>query len=124
MISTAGHKVAPVEVEQVLSRHPAVREVAVVPAPCPIRHEMVVAYVVTHGRFSGTDELKNELTDFVKSALSSYKAPRRIEFVEALPRDAVGKVQTKIVMQWAAAGQTTATRNRPLHAPRSREASS
>ena len=123
MISTAGHKVAPVEVEQVLSRHPAVREVAVVPAPCPIRHEIVVAYVVTHGRFSGNDELKDELAAFVKSSLSSYKAPRRIEFIEALPRDAVGKVQTKVIMQWAQ-DQSVATRNPPPRAPRSREASS
>jgi len=103
MISTAGNKVAPVEVEHVLSRHSAVHEVAVVPAPCPTRHQIVVAYVVLHERFSGSDELKKELQAFVKSELSSYKAPRRIEFVEALPRDAVGKVQTKIIMQWAAA---------------------
>jgi 2-aminobenzoate-CoA ligase len=103
MISTAGHKVAPVEVEQVLSRHPAVLEVAVVPAPCPTRHEIVVAYVVLGERSVANDGLKDELQAFMKSELSSYKVPRRIEFIEALPRDAVGKVQTKIIMQWAAA---------------------
>lgn len=46
LISTAGFKVAPAEVEQVLSRHPAVLEVSVVPAPCPIRQELVAAFVV------------------------------------------------------------------------------
>lgn len=102
MISTAGHKVAPVEVEQVLSRHAAVQEVAVVPAPSPMRHEIVVAYVVLREHISGNDELKKDLQAFVKSELSAYKAPRRIEFVVKLPRDAVGKVQTKIIMQWAA----------------------
>jgi 2-aminobenzoate-CoA ligase len=101
MISTAGYKVAPVEVEQVLSRHAAVREVSVVPAPCPLRHEMVVAYLVLNDGFVGDDALRKELQTLVKSELASYKAPRRIEFIDALPRDAVGKVQTKIVKQWA-----------------------
>jgi 2-aminobenzoate-CoA ligase len=101
MISTAGYKVAPVEVEEVLSRHPAVREVAVVPGPCPIRQEMVVAYVALHGNGTGDDNLKRELQGLAKSELPSYKSPRRIEFVDELPRDAVGKVQTKIVKDWA-----------------------
>jgi 2-aminobenzoate-CoA ligase len=103
MISTAGYKVAPVEVEQVLSRHAAVREVCVVPAPCPTRHEIVVAYVVLLDGYVGDNAIRNELLTIVKSELASYKAPRRIEFIDALPRDAVGKVQTKIVKQWASA---------------------
>ena len=103
MISTAGYKVAPVEVEQVLSRHAAVREVSVVPAPCPLRQEMVVAYVVLHDGFPGDDRMKKELRALVKSELAAYKAPQRIEFIAALPRDAVGKVQTKIIKQWASA---------------------
>jgi 2-aminobenzoate-CoA ligase len=109
MISTAGYKVAPVEVEQVLSRHAAVREVCVVPAPCPTRHEIVVAYVVLLDGYVGDNAIRNELLTIVKSELASYKAPRRIEFIDALPRDAVGKVQTKIVKQWASAtpGETS-----------------
>jgi 2-aminobenzoate-CoA ligase len=101
MISTAGYKVAPVEVEQVLSRHDAVREVCVVPAPSPTRHEIVAAYVVLHDGYVGDQALIKELQAMAKSELASYKAPRRIEFIAALPRDAVGKVQTKIVKQWA-----------------------
>lgn len=101
MISTAGYKVAPVEVEQVLSRHPAVREVSVVPAPCPIRQQIVVAYVALHDDAEAGDALKQELVELAKSELASYKVPRRISFVAALPRDAVGKVQTKAVKQWA-----------------------
>ncbi len=103
MISTAGYKVAPVEVEQVLSRHAAVREVSVVPAPCPLRQEMVAAYVVLHNGFPGDDRMRKELRALVKSELAAYKAPQRIEFIAALPRDAVGKVQTKIIKQWASA---------------------
>jgi 2-aminobenzoate-CoA ligase len=101
MISTAGYKVAPVEVEQVLSRHAGVREVCVVPAPSPTRGEIVVAYVVLHEGYVGDQAMIKELQAMAKVELASYKAPRRIEFIGALPRDAVGKVQTKIVKQWA-----------------------
>jgi acyl-coenzyme A synthetase/AMP-(fatty) acid ligase/2-polyprenyl-6-methoxyphenol hydroxylase-like FAD-dependent oxidoreductase len=101
MISTSGFKVAPVEVENVISRHLAVAEVAVVPADCPIGQQMVVAFVTLHRGHIGSDHLKAEIVAMVKKDLSSYKAPRRIEFVEALPRDAVGKVSTKILKEWA-----------------------
>lgn len=101
MISTAGFKVAPVEVEQVLSRHAAVREVSVVPAPCPIRQEIVVAYIALHSAAQASEALQRELQDLVRKDLATYKVPRHIEFVDALPRDSVGKVQTKIVKQWA-----------------------
>jgi acyl-coenzyme A synthetase/AMP-(fatty) acid ligase len=57
---------------------------------------------VLHQGAAGGDQLKKELQSLVRSALSSYKMPRRIEFVDALPRDAVGKVQTRIVKDWAA----------------------
>jgi 2-aminobenzoate-CoA ligase len=106
MISTGGYKVAPVEVEQILSRHAAVREVAVVPAPCPIRNEMVVAFIALHHGVDGTDQLKTDLQMLVEAELASYKVPRRIEFVDALPRDLAGKVQAKIVKQWAGTQQT------------------
>jgi 2-aminobenzoate-CoA ligase len=81
MISSAGYKIAPVEVEQVLSRHPAVREVAVVPGLCLIRQEIVVAYIALNSTAILSDELKRELTDLVKAELSSYKTQRRIEFI-------------------------------------------
>ncbi len=101
MISTGGYKVAPAEVENALSAHGAVQEVAVVPGPCPTNFQMVVAYVVLRAGIAPSASLVGELREFVKGRLSSYKAPRRIEFVVGLPRDAVGKVQSKIVKQWA-----------------------
>lgn len=101
MISTGGYKVAPAEVEEALTRHADVREVAVVPGPCPINREMVVAYVVLRPGVVGSAEMSRTLREFVKQSLVSYKAPKRIEYVESLPRDMVGKVQTKLVKQWA-----------------------
>ena len=95
LISTAGYKVAPVEVERVLAGHAAVREVAVLGIPDPVRQEVVAAFVALHPGYEPGDALRKELQDLVKSQLSPYKYPRRVEFVEALPRDDVGKVQPR-----------------------------
>lgn len=97
MISTAGFKVAPIEVEQALSTHPGVKEVAVIPAPCPIRYEQVCAFIVLNPGFTASDSLKKELCELVAKELSSYKVPRMIRFIDALPRDGVGKVQGALV---------------------------
>jgi 2-aminobenzoate-CoA ligase len=101
LISTAGHKVAPVEVEEVLSKHPAVREVGVVGAPDPIRQEVVMAFVALREGVDATSELRRELQDYVKANLSPFKYPRRVEFVPSLPRDHVGKLQPAVLREWA-----------------------
>ncbi len=101
LVSTAGYKVAPVEVEQVLASHPAVREVSVIGAPDPIRQQVVMAFIALTSGVTGDDALRRELQQLVRDRLSPYKYPRRLEFVEALPRDHVGKVTQKILMDWA-----------------------
>ena len=93
IISTAGYKVAPAEVENVLRRHPAVSEVAVLGAPDPIRRQVVSAFVVLKPGVAESDALRRELQDLVRQRLSPYKYPRRLEFINALPRDAVGKIR-------------------------------
>ncbi len=95
MISTAGYKVAPVEVEQVLATHPAVRECAVVGTPDPTRQEIVTAFVALQPGTLPSEELKKQLQDHCKANLAPYKYPRRVEFIDALPRDPVGKVQPR-----------------------------
>jgi acyl-CoA synthetase (AMP-forming)/AMP-acid ligase II len=90
IISTAGYKIAPAEVENVLRRHPAVREVAVLGAPDPIR-QVVSAFVVLKPGVAASDDLRRELQVLVRQRLSPYKYPRRLESINALPRDAVGK---------------------------------
>jgi 2-aminobenzoate-CoA ligase len=97
LISSAGYKIAPVEVETVLARHPAVREVGVIGTPDPIRQEIVSAFVVVADGHEGDSVLVKELQELVKAELSPYKYPRRIEFIDALPRDDVGKVQPRIL---------------------------
>jgi 2-aminobenzoate-CoA ligase len=106
LISTAGHKVAPSEVENTLARHPAVAEVVVVGLPDAIRQEVVAAFVVIESGIEASDELKRELQTLVKTELSPYKYPRILEFLPALPRDHVGKVQPKIVREQALNNRT------------------
>jgi 2-aminobenzoate-CoA ligase len=101
LISSAGYKIAPSEVENALSAHPDVVEVGVVGAPDAIRQEVVMAFVVLAENASADDLKLRELQDFAKGAISPYKYPRLIRFVEALPRDAVGKVQSKVLKDWA-----------------------
>lgn len=95
MIVTGGRQVAPIEVERALSSHPAVAEVCVVPAPDPLRGQVVTAVVVVNGTATAGPELAAELQRYVKDAIASYKYPRRIEFVDRLPKDAVGKIQRR-----------------------------
>lgn len=99
MISTAGNKVAPVEVETVLGSHAAVREAVVFGLPDPIRHEIVAAFVVLHDGVERTDALRRELQDLVKIKLAPYKYPRRLDFIDAVPRDTVGKVQPRVLKE-------------------------
>jgi 2-aminobenzoate-CoA ligase len=99
MISTAGHKIAPVEVETVLSGHPAVREAVVFGLPDATRRETVAAFVVLNQGFEESGGLRRELQDYVKSRLAPYKYPRRLDFIDTIPRDSVGKVQPRILKE-------------------------
>ncbi len=88
LIITGGHNVYPAEVEAVLARHPGVEEVAVVGLPSAEWGETVVAFVV------GTPDLA-ELRDLAEAELAPFKCPRELRLVDALPRNALGKVVRK-----------------------------
>jgi malonyl-CoA/methylmalonyl-CoA synthetase len=85
LIITGGHNVYPAEVEAVLSRHPGVREVAIVGVASAEWGETVEAFVV------GDPDL-DSLNDLAVRELASFKRPRQVHIVEALPRNALGKV--------------------------------
>ncbi|MGC9040624.1 MAG: acyl-CoA synthetase [Roseiflexus sp.] len=97
LIISGGYNIYPREVEEVLLAHPAVSEAAVVGLPDAEFGEQVVAVVVP--ATSATDSLEQELIDWCRARLASYKKPRRIVFVASLPRNALGKVQKHVVQQ-------------------------
>jgi 2-aminobenzoate-CoA ligase len=101
MIITAGYNIAGPEVEDVLLTHPAVAECGVVGAPDAERGQVVMAFVVLRAPKQPSDELAVELQQWVKQNLAPYKYPRRVRFVDALPRTENAKLQRFVLRQWA-----------------------
>ena len=97
MISSAGYRIGPAEVEECLVRHPAVAEVAAVPAPDPLRGQVVKALVVLADGCEGSDELTAELQQQVKTQLAAYKYPRLVEYAAGLPKTSTGKINRKLL---------------------------
>jgi 2-aminobenzoate-CoA ligase len=93
MIVSSGYNIAGPEVEEALLRHPAVAEAAVIGAPDEERGMVVKAVVVLRPGVDLGLEPARTLQDFVKSQIAPYKYPRAIEFADALPRTATGKLQ-------------------------------
>jgi acyl-CoA synthetase (AMP-forming)/AMP-acid ligase II len=89
MIVSGGENVFPAEVEDLLAGHPAVREVAVVGVEDEAWGQRLKAVIVQQ---EGESVDEDELKDYVKRNLAAYKVPREIVFVDALPRNATGKV--------------------------------
>ncbi|MBI4562322.1 MAG: long-chain fatty acid--CoA ligase, partial [Candidatus Rokubacteria bacterium] len=92
MINVAGFKVFPREVEEILFRHPAVREAAVVGKPDPVRGEAVKAFVVLK---EGTRANAEDLQAFCGEKMASYKVPESVEFISAIPKSPTGKILKK-----------------------------
>jgi 2-aminobenzoate-CoA ligase len=93
MIVSSGYNIGAPEVENALLSHPAVAECAVIGVPCPERGQKVKAFVVLADFAEPSDELTGKLQDFVKERIAPYKYPREIEFVDALPKTATGKLR-------------------------------
>ncbi|MDX2008325.1 MAG: AMP-binding protein [Meiothermus sp.] len=99
MIISSGYNIAGPEVEDALMLHPAVAECAVVGLPDPERGQLVSAFVVLRPGFAPGEALTKELQDFVKGAIAPYKYPRRVEFLQTLPRTQTGKLQRFVLRQ-------------------------
>jgi len=93
MIVSSGYNIGAPEVENALLSHPAVAECAVIGVPCPERGQKVKAFVVPAADVSASDELIAELQAHAKAKIAPYKYPREIEFVDALPKTATGKLR-------------------------------
>jgi fatty-acyl-CoA synthase len=92
MIISGGVNIYPQEVENVLALHPAISDVAVIGVPDLEMGEQVKAVVVPSRGTAPSPELAQAIIDFVKSRVASFKAPRTVDFVDALPRTPTGKL--------------------------------
>src|SRR6476619_3375430 len=93
VIISAGYRIGPFEVESACIEHPAVREAAVVAAPDELRGNVVKAFIVLTEGQEPSDELATEIQVFVRERLSAYAYPRRVEFVDDLPKTLTGKIR-------------------------------
>jgi acetyl-CoA synthetase len=95
VITSAGYRIGPSEIEDCLMKHPSVAMVAVVGSPDEIRTEIVKAFIVLNPGLEPGPEIGAQIKDFVKVRLAAHEYPREIEFVNELPMTATGKIMRK-----------------------------
>ena len=93
VIISAGYRIGPAEVEAALCSHPSVEEAAAVAAPDDERGSIVRAVVVLRDGFEPSERLATSLQTHVKTETAPYKYPRRVDFVDALPKTTSGKIK-------------------------------
>jgi fatty-acyl-CoA synthase len=96
MINASGFKVWPAEVESMMYQHPAVQECCIIAASDPYRGETVKAVIV---RKPGTDASEQDIIKWAHEKMAAYKTPRIVEFVDALPKSATGKVMWRFLQE-------------------------
>jgi acetyl-CoA synthetase len=95
VITSAGYRIGPAEIEDCLMKHPAVAMVAVVGSPDKVRTEVVKAFIVTKPGVEPSLEIEEDIKNYVKVRLAAHEYPREIEFVKELPMTATGKIMRK-----------------------------
>lgn len=100
VIMTSGERVGPFEVESKLLEHPAIVEAGVIGKPDPVRGEIIKAFVALHEGYEPSEELENDIKQFVKKELAAHAAPREIEFKDKLPKTRSGKIMRRVLKAW------------------------
>jgi acetyl-CoA synthetase len=99
VITSAGYRIGPGEIEDCLIAHPAVALAAVVGKPDPMRTEIVKAFIVLKHKAAASDALASEIQAFVKTRLSAHEYPREIAFIDELPMTTTGKVIRRLLRE-------------------------
>jgi len=97
VITSAGYRIGPAEIEECLMKHPAVAMAAAVGVPDDLRTEIVKAFIVPAAGVAGTPELARQIQDHVRSRLAAHEYPRQVEFVAELPLTATGKIMRRLL---------------------------
>lgn len=97
LIKSSGFRIGPAEIEECLIAHPAVAEAAAVGKPDPDRGSIVKAFVKLSDGTDGSDALKAELVDHVRTKLAAYKAPREVEFVDSFVMTSSAKINRRVL---------------------------
>jgi acetyl-CoA synthetase len=95
LITSAGYRIGPAEIEDCLLKHPAVAMAAVIGSPDEVRGEIVKAFIVLKAEVKPAPGLREEIQNFVKTRLAAHEYPREIEFVSELPMTTTGKIMRR-----------------------------
>jgi acetyl-CoA synthetase len=93
VISSAGHRIGPGEIEDCLIKHEAVAQAAVIGSPDDLRGEIVKAFIILAEGHTPSESLARNIQQSVKQRLAAHEYPREIEFVESLPMTTTGKIR-------------------------------
>ncbi len=97
VITSAGYRIGPGEIEDTLLKHPAVSLAAAVGKPDELRTEIVKAFVVLKSGIEPSAELAGDIRDFVRTRMSAHSYPREVEFIDELPMTTTGKVIRRLL---------------------------
>ena len=100
VINTSGERVGPFEIESKLLEHPAVAEAGVIGKPDPERGEIIKAFISLNEGYEESDDLLEEIRQFIKTGLSAHTAPREIEVRDAIPKTRSGKIMRRLLKSW------------------------
>jgi acetyl-CoA synthetase len=109
VITSAGYRIGPAEIEDCLMKHPAVALVAVVGSPDELRTEIVKAFVVPRADVTPGADVAEDIKTFVKTRLAAHEYPREVEFVKELPMTATGKIIRRELKKMERERKTKAT---------------
>lgn len=93
VISSAGYRIGPGEIEDCLLKHPAVAQAAVIGSPDELRGEIIKAFIVPAPDAELSEDLKRNIQESIRNRLAAYEYPREIEFIDELPMTTTGKVR-------------------------------
>jgi len=95
VITSAGYRIGPGEIEDCLCNHPAIALAAAIGVPDPVRTEAIKVFIKLAPGHNGGPDMEDEIKAFVKTRLSPHEYPRMVEFVDTLPMTATGKIKRK-----------------------------
>jgi acetyl-CoA synthetase len=101
VITSAGFRIGPGEIEDCLIRHPAVALAAAVGKPDQLRTEIVKAFVVLKKGYAASEALASDIQGFVKTRLSAHEYPREVAFIDDMPMTTTGKVIRRLLRERA-----------------------
>lgn len=97
IINAAGERIGPFEVESRIAEHPAVAEVGVIGKPDPVEGEIIKAFISLKHNYQASEQLQEEIRDYVRTGLSRHAVPKEIEFIDELPKTRSGKIMRRVL---------------------------